>query len=184
MGRQLHTIECYIRDTITGVEDPPFQRDSVPEFHLMGLARRAEDCHLAIEVGFKTLINRAGAKFDCKHGLLSHLKQLERVESALGHDKQSVPFIRRCFDAAVAFYGKNRNAHSYLRTVEDYLAATGGNDAYQQYRYWMSYMALTWAWVCSLAESTTRCEPDADSSAAVNSSTAADWRPPCWVYSR
>ena len=142
MDRQLHIIECYIRDTISGVEDPPFRSDLVPEFHLMGLARRAVDCHLAIELGLKALIERSGADFKCEHGLLSQLKQVERAEIAAGVDKRSVAFLRHCFDEAVNFYGANPNTDQHLRSIEDYLAATGGNNAYQQYRYWISKQPL------------------------------------------
>ena len=142
MDRQLHIIECYIRDTISGVEDPPFRGDLVPEFHLMGLARRAVDCHLAIELGLKALIERSGADFKCEHGLLSQLKQLERAEIAAGVDRRSVSFLRHCFNEAVNFYGANPNTDQPLRSIEDYLAATGGNNAYQRYRYWILKQSL------------------------------------------
>ena len=142
MDLQLHIMECYIRDTINGVENPPFQSDSVPQFQLMVLARRAVDCHLAIELGLKALIERSGGHFKCEHSLLSQLKKLKRVEIAEGADSGSVEFLRHCFDEAVQFYEANPNTHQHLRSIENYLAATGGSDAYQQYRYWILTQAL------------------------------------------
>ena len=47
-----------------------------------------------------------------------------------------------------------------------------------------SYMASTWAWVCSLGESTTRSAPDSANSSVEMLTTAADSRPPFAVHSR
>ena len=47
-----------------------------------------------------------------------------------------------------------------------------------------SYMGSTWAWVCSLGESTTRSAPDSANSSVEMLTTAADSRPPFSVNSR
>ena len=133
---RLHIIGRYIDATIEGVENPPFQGDLVPQFEAMGLARRAVNCHLAIEVGLKALIERAGGTFESKHGLLSQLRHLDSTTKTTG-DSQDADFLRAAFTQAVHYYNFNPNAHSWFRSLDDYFSETGGENAYEQYRYWI-----------------------------------------------
>ena len=142
MDYRLRIIERYVRDTISVVENPPFRGDLVPQFHLMELARRAADCHLAVEHGLKALIERAGADFEEEHALLSHLNRLEEAENAENEGKGSVAFLRHCFHQAVDFYERNPNTYNHFRSIEKYFAATGGHKAYEQFRYWIQKQSL------------------------------------------
>ncbi len=132
-----YIIRRYIDATIEGVENPPFRGDLIPQFALMGLARRAVNCHLAIEVGLKALIEDAGGEFKCEHGLLSQLHGLENISAAEDGGLPPVDFLRNSFEEAVKFYRLNANVDTQFRSLDDYLGATGGAHAYQQYRYWI-----------------------------------------------
>ena len=138
----LHVIGRYIDATIDGVENPTFHGDMVPQFELMGLFRRAVNCHLAVEVGLKALIERAGGTFESEHGLRSQLNRLETEEAAGSENQGSVALMRISFDQAVEFYGFNPNKHTQFRSLDDYLDATGGKEAYKQYRYWLLSQSL------------------------------------------
>ena len=133
---RFHIIGRYIHATITSVENPPFQGDLVPQFEAMEMARRAMNCHLAIEVGLKALIDRAGGVAEHKHGLLSQLQRLDSTTTVTG-DSQEADFLKAAFDQAVDYYNFNPNAHRWFRSLDDYFSETGGENAYEQYRYWI-----------------------------------------------
>ena len=133
---RFHIIAMYINATIESVENPPFQGDLVPQFEAMEMARRAMNCHLAIEVGLKALIERAGGIAEHKHGLLSQLQRLDSTTNASG-DSRDADFLRAAFDQAVDYYNFNPNAHRWFRSLDDYFSETGGENAYEQYRYWI-----------------------------------------------
>ena len=95
----------------------------------MGLARRAVNCHLGIEVGFKALIERSGGEFKRRHGLLSHLRRLDAISMAVGEGPRPADFLRSSFAAATEFYRLNANADHHVSSLNDCLDATGGSDA-------------------------------------------------------
>ena len=132
-----HLIGRYIAAIIEEVENPPFRGDLIPQFAVMGLARRAVNCHLAIEVGLKALIEQSGGEFKHRHGLLSHLRRLDAISVAEGENPRPTDFLRSGFVAAVEFYRLNANVAPHLGSLDDYFDATGGSDAYDKYRYWI-----------------------------------------------
>ena len=127
-----YKIEGSIKDVIAILDSAPMQWDMVQEVNLVQLTNRAPIAHLAIERGIKALI------FDAT-GDIEHGHALPKLFQILAHaDPDAAEFLSVAFNDAVEFFGLNPNAKSFehLRTLPEYFARTGGQKAFEVYRYW------------------------------------------------
>lgn len=127
-----YNVERSIEDVMEMIDASPMRRDLVPSFNSVQVANRAHNAHLAIEHGLKTLTVHAGGPLVESHALLKLLNQL--VKS----DPCTAEFLVKAFGDAVEFYGYNVNAQKFnhFRSLRDYLAKVGGDNAFNLYRYW------------------------------------------------
>ena len=127
-----YKIEGSIKDVIAILDSAPMQRDMVPEVNLVQLTNRAPIAHLAIERGLKALIFDATGNHERGHALLNLFELLRKADS------DASEFLLVAFQDAVEFFSLNHNAEGldHLRTLPEYLARTGGEKAFEVYRYW------------------------------------------------
>ena len=127
-----YKIEGSIKDVIAILDSAPMQPDMVPEVNLVQLTNRAPIAHLAIERGLKALIFDATGNREHGHALLNLFELLRNADS------DASEFLLMAFQDAVKFFSLNTNAKefSHLRTLQEYLARTGGERAFKVYRYW------------------------------------------------
>ena len=121
-----------VQDVIRILHGEPVQADMVPQITIVQVMNRISIAHLSIERALKFLITESGGDFDKNHDLPSHLKELKQ------HNSAAAGFLEEAFQDAVQHYGYNPNAAhmGHLKTLTEYLKATGSDKAFQDIRYW------------------------------------------------
>ena len=129
-------------ETLKMVDAVPLSNDLAPEYALASYAPKASMLHSALELGMKALNDN----FD--PACCPSMKKCTKCKKYLIHDLAKVyshitsPDVKNqlkaAFGDAVSFYGfpVRRAKWQHLADLKTYLAATGGKDLFEVYRYW------------------------------------------------
>ena len=127
-----YKIQASIKDVIAILDSVPIRRDLIPEANVVQLTNRMADAHLAIERGLKALIKDIGGTPECIHALNKLYRDLGKC------DQRSANYLAKAFGDAVEFFGYNLNVKGFghFRSLDDYLAKVGTEEAFEEFRYW------------------------------------------------
>ena len=127
-----YKIQASIKDVIAILDSVPIRRDLIPEANVVQLTNRMADAHLAIERGLKALIKDIGGIPECTHALNKLYRDLGKC------DQRSANYLAKVFGDAVEFFGYNLNVKGFghFRSLDDYLAKVGTEEAFEEFRYW------------------------------------------------
>ena len=126
-----HKDEWDIKQVIRLIDSTPFRRDMVPGVNVAQIALHAHNAHLGIDRAIQSLLRYEEADYEQRHSLPYLFRRLQQVNIG------AAEFLENAFDDAVRFYGYNPNRDGFgdLQGLEAYLAATGGEKAYNDMRY-------------------------------------------------
>ncbi len=128
------SIERSIEDVISMLDASPIEWDMVSYLNAVQIGNRAQNAHLVLERGLKTLIRFAGGEVPREHSLARLFRRLGQV------DPDTAEFLESAFSDAVEFYGFDARVsdHRHLGNINTYFGRTGSNGAFQTYRYWVT----------------------------------------------
>ena len=129
-----NSIEHSIEDVISMLDSSPVQWDMISSQNAIQIAKRAQNAHLVLERGLKTLIRFGGGAIKRAHSLNKLFIQLEQVDS------DTSDFLATAFEDAVGFYGYDVCAVGFrhFKNIRSYFNRTGSHSAYETYRYWVT----------------------------------------------
>ena len=125
-------VQYSVQDVIRILHGEPVRTDMVPEITIVQVMNRTSIAHLSIERALKFLITASGGNFVHDHDLPSRIKELQQYNS------EAAGFLEEAFQDAVQHYRYNPNIGEmgHLKTLTEYLKATGSDKAFQDIRYW------------------------------------------------
>ena len=131
-NHERHFVRQSVQDVIRILHDAPVRPDMIPQITIVQVMNRIPIAHLSIERALKFLITESGGNFEEKHDLPSRFEELKL------HNTEAAGFLEESFQDAVQHYRYNTKAPNmgYLKTLTEYLKATGSNTAFQNMRYW------------------------------------------------